>query len=374
MPPVASPFTGDALSSLKAGGFDRNRQKTMSGLQRRNKKKVETELDLKLARKVVYERPSVASVKVPPFWAIRAGRFDPFFRFLTAFFAAVILLLMAGILFELWRNSRLSLAKFGWHFLISDAWNPVTQDFGALVPIFGTVVSTLIAMLLALPLSLGIALFLVEMAPPFLQKIIGTAVELLAAIPSIIYGMWGLFVFAPLMADHVQPWLGKTFGFLPFFGGPPMGIGMLTASIILALMILPFLTSVARDIFLMVPDVLKESAYGMGSTTWEVTRKIVIPYGMRGLVGALFLGLGRALGETMAVTFVIGNSHELSASLFAAGNTIASTLANEFTEASEPLYLNSLVELGLILFLITFIVLTLSQLWLKRIARKEGSR
>jgi len=346
----------------------------MSGLQRRNKKKVETELDLKLARKVVYERPSVASVKVPPFWAIRAGRFDPFFRFLTAFFAAVILLLMAGILFELWRNSRLSLAKFGWHFLISDAWNPVTQDFGALVPIFGTVVSTLIAMLLALPLSLGIALFLVEMAPPFLQKIIGTAVELLAAIPSIIYGMWGLFVFAPLMADHVQPWLGKTFGFLPFFGGPPMGIGMLTASIILALMILPFLTSVARDIFLMVPDVLKESAYGMGSTTWEVTRKIVIPYGMRGLVGALFLGLGRALGETMAVTFVIGNSHELSASLFAAGNTIASTLANEFTEASEPLYLNSLVELGLILFLITFIVLTLSQLWLKRIARKEGSR
>jgi len=334
----------------------------------------ETELDLKLARKVVYERPSVASVKVPPFWAIRAGRFDPFFRFLTAFFAAVILLLMAGILFELWRNSRLSLAKFGWHFLISDAWNPVTQDFGALVPIFGTVVSTLIAMLLALPLSLGIALFLVEMAPPFLQKIIGTAVELLAAIPSIIYGMWGLFVFAPLMADHVQPWLGKTFGFLPFFGGPPMGIGMLTASIILALMILPFLTSVARDIFLMVPDVLKESAYGMGSTTWEVTRKIVIPYGMRGLVGALFLGLGRALGETMAVTFVIGNSHELSASLFAAGNTIASTLANEFTEASEPLYLNSLVELGLILFLITFIVLTLSQLWLKRIARKEGSR
>jgi len=346
----------------------------MSGLQRRNKKKVETELDLKLARKVVYERPSVASVKVPPFWAIRAGRFDPFFRFLTAFFAAVILLLMAGLLFELWRNSRLSLAKFGWHFLISDAWNPVTQDFGALVPIFGTVVSTLIAMLLALPLSLGIALFLVEMAPPFLQKIIGTAVELLAAIPSIIYGMWGLFVFAPLMADHVQPWLGKTFGFLPFFGGPPMGIGMLTASIILALMILPFLTSVARDIFLMVPDVLKESAYGMGSTTWEVTRKIVIPYGMRGLVGALFLGLGRALGETMAVTFVIGNSHELSASLFAAGNTIASTLANEFTEASEPLYLNSLVELGLILFLITFIVLTLYQLWLQRIARKEGSR
>jgi len=346
----------------------------MIELETKKEKKVDVGLDRELPRKILHEGPPVASVRVTPIWAIRAGRLDPLFRFLTAFFAALILLLMAGILFELWRNSRLSISKFGWHFLISDAWNPVTQDFGALAPIFGTLVSTLIAMALALPLSLGIALFLVEMAPPFLQKIIGTAVELLAAIPSIIYGMWGLFIFAPLMADHVQPWLGKTLGFLPFFDGPPMGIGMLTAAIILALMILPFLTSVARDIFLMVPDVLKESAYGMGSTSWEVTRKIVIPYGMRGLVGALFLGLGRALGETMAVTFVIGNTHELSASLFAAGNTIASTLANEFTEASEPLYLSSLVELGLILFLITFIVLTASQLWLKRITRKEGNR
>ncbi|NOY52191.1 MAG: phosphate ABC transporter permease subunit PstC [Deltaproteobacteria bacterium] len=346
----------------------------MAGLDRRAEKEVEAWGDRLSRREVFSAEPSIASVDRGSIPAVRAGRLDPLFRFLTAFFAALILLLMAGILFELWQNSRLSLEKFGWHFLVSDAWNPVTQDFGALVPIFGTVVSTLLAMMIALPLSLGIALFLVEMAPPFLQKVIGTAVELLAAIPSIIYGMWGLFIFVPIMADHVEPWLGRHAGFLPFFKGPPMGIGMLTAAIILALMILPFLTSVARDIFLMVPDLLKESAYGMGSTTWEVTRDIVIPYGMRGLVGALFLGLGRALGETMAVTFVIGNSHTLSLSLFSAGNTIASTLANEFTEASGPVYLSSLVELGLILFLITFLVLAASQLWLKRITGKEGSR
>jgi phosphate transport system permease protein len=307
-------------------------------------------------------------------WAVRAGRYDPLFRMTTHFFAVLILLLMAGIVVELWRNSQLSIGKFGWRFLISDAWNPVTQDFGALAPIAGTLISTLIAMVLAVPLSLGIALFLVEMAPVFLRPVLGTAIELLAAIPSIIYGMWGLFVFSPLMADHVQPFLSRTLGFLPFFQGPPMGIGMLSAGIILALMILPFLTSVTRDIFLMVPDVLKESAYGLGSTTWEVTRKIVIPYGIRGIVGALFLGLGRALGETMAVTFVIGNTHKISASLFSAGNTIASTLANEFTEASEPLYLSSLVELGLILFLITFVVLGLSQIWLRYMVRQEGRK
>lgn len=307
-------------------------------------------------------------------WAVRAGRLDPLARVATAFFAALILCLMAGLILELWRNSHLSLDRFGWSFLITEAWNPVTQEFGALAPIFGTVVSTLIAMALAVPLSLGIALFLVEMAPAWFRPLFGTAIELLAAIPSIIYGMWGLFVFAPLMADHVQPFLARHFGFLPFFQGPSMGLGMLSAGMILALMILPFLTSVTRDIFLMVPDVLKESAYGLGSTTWEVTRKVVIPYGKRGIVGALFLGLGRALGETMAVTFVIGNTHRLSASLFAPSNTIASTLANEFTEASDPLYLSSLIELGLILFLITFVVLALAQLWLRVMARREGRR
>ncbi len=346
----------------------------MIELQTKTEKQAVPKSERPMPEKVFSGFPAARSMKGKSVPAIRAGRLDPLFRFVTAFFAAMILLLMAGILFELWRNSRLSISKFGLHFLVSDAWNPVTHDFGALAPIFGTVISTLIAMAIALPFSLGIALFLVEIAPPSLQKIVGTAVELLAAIPSIIYGMWGLFIFVPIMADHVQPLLAKYLGFLPFFKGPSMGIGMLTAGIILALMILPFLTSVARDIFLMVPDVLKESAYGMGSTTWEVTRKIVIPFGMRGLMGALFLGLGRALGETMAVTFVIGNSHNLSASLFAAGNTIASTLANEFTEAADPLYLSALVELGLILFLITFVVLALSQLWLTRIARQEGSR
>ncbi len=307
-------------------------------------------------------------------WALRAGRLDPIFRGVTALFAGVLLLTMAGIVLELWRNAQPSIGEFGLPFLVSQAWNPVRQEFGALAPIVGTLVSTAIAMILAVPLSLGIALFLVEMAPPMVRSVLGTAIELLAAIPSIIYGMWGLFVFAPLMADHVQPLLAKHLGFLPLFQGPPMGIGMLTAGIILALMILPFLTSVTRDIFLLVPAMLKESAYGLGSTTWEVTRKIVIPYGRRGLVGALFLGMGRALGETMAVTFVIGNTHKISASLFAASNTIASTLANEFTEAAEPLYLSALVELGLILFLITFVVLSLAHLWLGLIARQEGKK
>lgn len=313
-----------------------------------------------------------ASNKAP--WALRAGRLDPFFRILTGLFAAVLLCVMAGIILELWGNAQPSIKAFGWRFLVSEAWNPVKQDFGALAPIVGTLVSTLIAMLIALPLSLGIALFLVEMAPPPLQSILGSAIELLAAIPSIIYGMWGLFVFAPLMANHIQPVLGKYLGFLPLFQGTPMGIGMLTAGIILALMILPFLTSVTQDIFMLVPGMLKESAYGLGSTTWEVTWKIVIPYGRRGLVGALFLGLGRALGETMAVTFVIGNTHRLSSSLFAASNTIASTLANEFTEASEALYLSALVELGLILFLITLVVLSLAHVWLHYIGRTEGKR
>ncbi len=307
-------------------------------------------------------------------WALRAGRLDPLFRGVTALFAGVLIVVMAGIVLELWRHALPSIREFGPGFLVSQAWNPVRQDFGALAPIVGTLVSTAIAMILAVPLSLGIALFLVEMAPPAVRAVLGTAIELLAAIPSIIYGMWGLFVFAPIMADHVQPLLAKYLGFLPLFQGPPMGIGMLTAGIILALMILPFLTSVSRDIFLLVPDLLKESAYGLGSTTWEVTRKIVIPYGRRGLVGALFLGMGRALGETMAVTFVIGNSHKLSGSLFAASNTIASTLANEFTEAAEPLYLSALVELGLILFLITFVVLSLAHLWLGFIARQEGKK
>ena len=271
---------------------------------------------------------------------------------------------MASIVFELWSNSGLSREKFGFGFLTSQAWNPVTQEFGALSAIFGTVLSTIIALLLAVPLGLVIAVFLVELAPPKLSAFFGGAVELLAAIPSIIYGMWGLFIFAPIMSDHVQPILGQYLGFLPLFQGPPMGIGMLTAGIILALMILPYISSVSRDVFNMVPAVVKEAAYGQGATTWEVTRSVVLRYSMRGIIGAGFLGLGRALGETMAVTFVIGNSHRISASLFASGNSIASTLANEFTEAVEDIYLSSLIELGLVLFFITIGFQILAQVWL----------
>ncbi len=292
---------------------------------------------------------------------------DLIFRTITMVSAATVLLAVAGLFVELVRNSRLSLARFGPAFVTSSAWNPVTKDFGALSSIFGTVVSTVIAMAIAVPLSLVIALFLVELAPPRVSRLVSGGIELLAAIPSIIYGMWGLFVFAPFMADHVQPLLNRTLGFLPLFQGPPMGIGMLSAGIILAFMVLPFITAVMRDVFGMVPPVLKESAYGLGATTWEVTRKVTVRYGLRGLMGAVFLGLGRAIGETMAVTFVIGNDHRISASLFAAGNSIASTLANEFAEASEPLYLSSLMELGLILFVMTFLIQVFTQLMLNRI-------
>ena len=243
------------------------------------------------------------------------------------------------------------------------------QNFGAASSIFGTLISTLIAMAIAVPLSLAIALFLVELAPPRVSRVVGTLIELLAAMPSIIYGMWGLFVFAPFMAHYVQPWLGQTLGFLPLFQGPPMGIGMLTAGIILAFMVLPFISAIARDVFQLVPPVVKESAFGMGATTWEVTYKVTIPYGLVGIIGAVFLGLGRALGETMAVTFVIGNAHRISASLFAPGNTIASTLANEFTEATTPLYVSSLVALGLVLFVITYLVQVVSQMMLRRMYR-----
>ena len=295
---------------------------------------------------------------------------DLIFKSLTIFAAALVPVLMIGILIELVRNSLLSLEKFGFSFLYTDVWNPVTEEFGALSGIFGTGVSALIAMIIAVPLGLVIALFLVELAPPKISAFFGGAIELLAAIPSIIYGMWGLFVFAPFMADHIQPFLGDYLGFLPLFKGPPMGIGILTAGLILALMILPYISSVTRDVFKMVPPVVKEAAYGIGATNWEVIKGVTIRYALRGIVGAGFLGLGRALGETMAVTFVIGNSHRISASLFSSGNSIASTLANEFTEASEPMYLSSLVELGLVLMLITVIFQTAAQVWLWKI-RKE---
>jgi phosphate transport system permease protein len=291
---------------------------------------------------------------------------DFIFRCLTAGFASFIAVLFVAIIVVLWQQSQPSIHKFGFSFLVSQTWNPVHAQFGALIPIVGTLLSTFIALIFAIPLSLGIALFLAELAPHWLRAPFGTAIELLAAIPSIVYGMWGLFVLAPLMADYIQPGLKSTLGFLPLFSGPAMGIGMLTAGLVLTLMIIPFIASVTRDVFLMVPQPLKEAAYGLGCTTWEVVRDIMIPYGKKGIAGAVFLGMGRALGETMAVTFVIGNAYHLSPSLFAPGNSIASTLANEFTEADGAVYLSSLIELGLVLFLITLIILGIAQIWLRR--------
>lgn len=299
------------------------------------------------------------------------------FVVLCAFF---LVLALFGVFWELFFQSKLSVETFGFKFLSTDIWDPVQKKFGAASSIYGTVLSSFIAMIIAVPLSLGISLFLIEWCPSWLAKPIGMAIELLAAIPSIIFGMWGLFTFTPYLSSTLQPFLQKHFGSLPFFGelpffsGPPIGIGLLPAGIILAFMILPYISSICRDIFALIPSVLKESAFGMGSTTWEVTRKVMIPYGFHGIVGACFLGLGRALGETMAVTFVIGNRHAVSLSLFDAGNSIASTLANEFNEASEPLHLSSLIQLGLILFVITFIVQVLSQLWLKKVQKSLGGR
>jgi len=300
------------------------------------------------------------------------SRPDAVFKWLTAACSLVVIVIMGGIFFELVRNSGMAIREFGFSFLTSDAWNPGTGEFGAASSVYGTLVSTAIAMVIAVPLSIIIAVYLVEVARPRASRFIGGAIELLAAIPSIIYGMWGLFVFAALMQDHVQPFLGNRLGALPLFQGPPMGIGMLTAGLILALMVLPFITAVTRDVLMMVPPVLKESAHGVGSTMWEAVRFVSLKYGRRGIVGAVFLGFGRALGETMAVTFVIGNSHGISDSLFSAGNTIASSLANEFNEASEPIYLSSLFALALVLFGITLAFQTIAHHWVARMQRLEA--
>ncbi len=252
------------------------------------------------------------------------------------------------------------------------------MDFGAAAPIFGTIVTSAIALLIGVPVSFGIAVFLTEMCPTVLRRPLGTAVELLAAVPSIIYGMWGLFVFAPLFGDYIQPALHSLFGDIwiigPLFQGAPNGIGMLSAGVILSVMIIPFIASVMRDVFEVVPPVLKESAYGLGATTWEVVRNVVLPYARVGVIGGIMLGLGRALGETMAVTFVIGNAYKISASLFAPGNSIASALANEFNEAADPVHASALMSLGLVLFVLTFIVLALSRMLLARGTRREGQR
>jgi len=257
-------------------------------------------------------------------------------------------------------------------------WDPAGEEFGGFVMIYGTLATSIIALIIAVPVSFGIALFLTEMCPPILKRPLGTAVELLAAIPSIIYGMWGLFIFAPLFGDYVQPLLTQTIGHVPIIGrlfqGAPNGIGILSAGVILSVMIIPFISSVMRDVFEIVPPVLKESAYGIGCTTWEVVRNVVLPYTKVGAIGGIMLGLGRALGETMAVTFVIGNAYRISPSLFEPGNSIASALANEFNEAADPVHRASLISLGLVLFLLTFIVLGFSRMLIAQLAKGEGRK
>jgi phosphate transport system permease protein len=311
--------------------------------------------------------------------AMRRQRIQDFlFHKLTLLFAASVLLVLVGIIVSLAIGAAPAFRHFGPAFITTVEWDPINDNFGAMIAIWGTLATSLIALLVAFPISFGIALFLTEICPVWLRRPLGTAVELLAGIPSIIYGMWGLFVFAPLFADHVQPLLKSTLGQLPVVGplfqGPTMGIGILTAGLILAVMIIPFISSVMRDVFEIVPAVLKESAYGLGCTRWEVVRKVVLPYTRNGVVGGVMLGLGRALGETMAVTFVIGNANELSWSLLGPGNSISSTLANEFAEASSALHVSSLFALALILFAITFIVLSAAKLMLLGMSRKEGTK
>src|SRR5215470_9132747 len=301
---------------------------------------------------------------------------DAAFRILTRSAAIAVLIILGGIIVSLIHGSIPALRTFGFSFLFTESWNPVTEKFGAIAPIYGTIVTSLIAMLIAVPVGLFIALFLTELCPMWLRRPIGIAIELLAGIPSIIYGIWGLFVFAPFLQQHVQPFLITIFGEIPIlstlFAGPPYGIGVFTAGLILAIMVLPFITSISRDVFEAVPPMLKEAAYGLGCTTWEVARYVVLPYTRVGVIGGIMLGLGRALGETMAVTFVIGNAHRISGSLLAPGTTISATIANEFTEAVGDLYTSALIALGLILFVITFIVLAIARLLLLRLNARVG--
>ena len=296
---------------------------------------------------------------------------DLLFRRGTEFFALSVLLLLGGVIISLFIGAWPALSTFGAGFLVSEVWNPVTEKFGAWAPIYGTIVTSIIAMVLGVPVSFGIAMFITELCPTVLKRPLGIAIELLAGIPSIIYGIWGLFVLAPVLQRTVQPFLIDTLGHAPLIGtlfsGPPYGIGTLTAGIILGIMVLPFITAITRDVFETVPPMLKESAYGLGSTTWEVVWKVVLPYTRVGVIGAVMLGLGRALGETMAVTFVIGNAHRVAKSILAPGTTISATIANEFTEAVGDLYTSSLIALGLILFVITFFILAGAKIMLMRL-------
>ena len=308
-----------------------------------------------------------------------SGIGDVVFFNLTRLFASVVLIALAGIIVSLFYGAWPAIERFGWGFLFRSEWNPPAERFGALIPIYGTLVTSVIALLIAVPVSFGIALFLTELSPAWLRRPLGIAIELLAGIPSIVYGMWGLLVFAPIFSQYAQPFLTATLGEVPLIGalfqGPALGIGLLGAGVILAIMVIPFIASVMRDVFEVTPRMLKESAYGLGATTWEVAWSVVLPYTKVGVIGGVILGLGRALGETMAVTFMIGNNNVLDTiSLYAPGNSITSALANEFAEAGEGVYSAALIELGLILFVITFIVLSLAKLLLLRLSRREGAK
>jgi phosphate transport system permease protein len=304
----------------------------------------------------------------------RHNLWDAVFRGATRAASVLVLLLLGAVIAALIHGSIPSFKAFGFGFLTTETWNPVTEKFGALPAIYGTVVTSVLAMLIGIPVSLGIAIFITELCPRWLKRPISTAIELLAGVPSIIYGIWGLFVLAPFLQKHVQPLVISLFAGVPglssLFAGPPYGIGTFTAGIILSVMVLPYITSVTRDVFETVPAVLKESAYGLGCTTWEVVRHVMLPYTRVGVIGGVMLGLGRALGETMAVTFVIGNAHKIASSILAPGTTISATIANEFAEAEGDLYTSALIELGLILFVITFLVLAAARLLLLRAEMK----
>lgn len=301
---------------------------------------------------------------------------DRVFQLATSAAAWFVLVLLVAVAVSMAWGGRLAFSTFGVRFVTSGDWDAVGGHFGALVPIYGTLVTSAIALIIAVPVSIGIGLFLTEIAPRWTRGPIGVAIELLAAIPSIIYGMWGLFIFAPFMAAHVEPWLSDHLGnqavIGPLFSGPPIGIGVLTAGIVLGIMVIPFIASVAREVFSAVPAPLRESAVALGSTRWEILSRVTLPYTRSAIIGAVFLGLGRALGETMAVTFVLGNAHELSASLLMPSNSIAAAIANEFAEADGELYRSSLLALGFLLFIVTFIVLTIAKLLLLRLNRQLG--
>jgi phosphate transport system permease protein len=318
--------------------------------------------------------PSALTARVET--ARRAGAGDTRFRYLALAAALTVLVIFGGVITSLLIGSVPAFKAFGFGFLTSQAWSPTRDNFGALAPIYGTLVTSIIAMVIAVPVGIGVAIFLTDLCPRPLRRPIGIAIELLAGIPSIIYGIWGLFVFAPWFQEHVQ---GPTIDALAnvpvlgtLFGGAPFGIGTFTAGLILSIMILSFISAVTRDVLETVPSVLKEASYGLGATSWEVMWKVCLPFCQTGVVGGAMLALGRALGETMAVTFVIGNAHKIDASLFAPGTSISATIANEFTEATTPLYTSSLIELGLLLFVITFIVLAAAQLMLMRMERGKG--